>query len=588
MVLQCSRCEKNNFKKTRDLTNHLNRKFKCNQTQIPNPVHPPNSNISRPQSPASSPLSSVVYIHEKEGSKRGQATHLSIEDLANWLANSEIKNNPTIINKKFDLMEESSTYRKGQRKDRRKETPAPKIIDQRDESKKNPKDLDKKYAKDMFKVDGAEYAFSTWFIDTEEHKLEAGMTEERAREILNAIDYSEYLIRVKFIRANIVISDKETKRGFKIIDKYEPIRESKKAGGKYIRGGPNVILTKKTKPGFWVGLDEKFLVRKVSGQSEVEKLDSNAVVYGLYQIQKPDINRLMPIKDGTLNCVAKRVIEHFDQAKREHGLTKIHRQKINDWEKKMRILGARVQDVAKLEKILNTIFNSKKYRSDKYEEIEMVVHNGYAFPRNQHFSRDQMQYQENIINEEKRSILLESLKVVDLAKQVFGANHARSRLANEINEWYPISGKINDDIKRACIEYEHGGPRRMCTMFNRFGHPTHHLVQVAVNGKLPKDNITGFAQVRSFKFAPNIHLVILVWYRKHFACREDLIVGEVIISYQANKNEKCLTHRLVTDEVELDFLIKDCTDAGTFAASMLAYAHINLLEMLQRFEPNEV
>ncbi|CAG8662353.1 8747_t:CDS:1, partial [Paraglomus occultum] len=78
-------------------------------------------------------------------------------------------------------------------------------------------------------------------------------------------------------------------------------------------------------------------------------------------------------------------------------------------------------------------------------------------------------------------------------------------------------------------------------------------------------------------------------------------------------DEKRLTHRLVIDEGELDFLIKDCTDAGTFAgrekcplgfiltyyeghqpqythlrASMLAYAHINLLEMLRRFDPNEV
>ncbi|CAG8726900.1 45371_t:CDS:1 [Gigaspora margarita] len=236
MVLQYSRCGKNNFKKTHDLTNHLNRKFKCNQTQIPNPVHPSNPNISRSQSPVSNPLSAVVYVRKKEGSKRGQATHLSIEDLANWLANSEIKNNPTIINKKvpktniewFDLMEESSSkwqkkikvsqpikedfeaepgpttqaYRKEQRKDQRKKTPAPEIIDQRDESEKDPKDLDKKvswpvsfsdkewhqevwqngiqYAKDMFKVDRAEYAFSTWFIDTEEHKLEAGMTEEQA------------------------------------------------------------------------------------------------------------------------------------------------------------------------------------------------------------------------------------------------------------------------------------------------------------------------------------------------------------------------------------------------------------------------
>jgi hypothetical protein len=40
-----------------------------------------------------------------------------------------------------------------------------------------------------------------------------------------------------------------------------------------------------------------------------------------------------------------------------------------------------------------------------------------------------------------------------------------------------------------------------------------------VNGELPPDDITGFAQVRSFKFVPNIHPAIPVWYGKHFACR---------------------------------------------------------------------
>jgi len=29
--------------------------------------------------------------------------------------------------------------------------------------------------------------------------------------------------------------------------------------------------------------------------------------------------------------------------------------------------------------------------------------------------------------------------------------------------------------------------------FKQFGHSTHHLVQVVVNGKLPPDDITGFA-----------------------------------------------------------------------------------------------
>ena len=100
----------------------------------------------------------------------------------------------------------------------------------------------------------------------------------------------------------------------------------------------------------------------------------------------------MPMKDRALNCVAQRVIEHFDNTKRGYGLTEIRRQKINDWEKRMRIPGARVQDVANLEKILKrpitlfdithgTIFNSGKCRSG-HQEIEMIVHNGHAFPRN--------------------------------------------------------------------------------------------------------------------------------------------------------------------------------------------------------------
>src|SRR5204862_2152181 len=44
------------------------------------------------------------------------------------------------------------------------------------------------------------------------------------------------------------------------------------------------------------------------------------------------------------------------------------------------------------------------------------------------------QFQEGMISEEKRVVLLESLKVVDLAEQVFGANYARGKLANEIND----------------------------------------------------------------------------------------------------------------------------------------------------------
>src|SRR6266480_892215 len=211
----------------------------------------------------------------------------------------------------------------------------------------------------------------------------------------------------------------------------------------------------------------------------------------------------------------------------------------------MRQPGAQVQDVAELEKILKrpitlhdithgTIFNSGKYRTGRFEEIEMVVHNGHAFPRNHHFPGDRMveyykgdewkainnalqggpqavwligtgynheantleeghtvsqfiledgrtfrtwkkhtdtikickelfedtldwQFQEGIISEKKRVVLLESLKVVDLAEQVFGANHAGGKLANEINDWHPTPASVHENIKQSYVKHEHGG-----------------------------------------------------------------------------------------------------------------------------------
>jgi len=157
------------------------------------------------------------------------------------------------------------------------------------------------------------------------------------------------------------------------------------------------------------------------------------------------------------------------------------------------------------------------------------------------------QLREGIINEERKRESLESLKIVELAEQVFGANHAGGKLANEINDWHPTPASVHENIKQSCVEHGHGGcwnapnyqvgdvicidmkecyPASMrdqgeCSpWFKRFGHPTHHLVRVAVNGELPQDDdITGFAQVRTFKFVPNIYPAIPVWYGKHFACR---------------------------------------------------------------------
>ncbi|RHZ81998.1 hypothetical protein Glove_115g12 [Diversispora epigaea] len=261
---------------------------------------------------------------------------------------------------------------------------------------------------------------------------------------------------------------------FKIIDKYKPIRESKKA------------------------FDEKFLVREVNKQSEVRRLDSN-------------VSR--------------------------HRLTNIRCQKIDIWRKKYEFLTL-----------------SKKYQFGKYEEIEMVVYNGYGFPRNQHFPKDQMvkyykndtwetidnalqgpqaiwfmgvedeiqrvsqfvledshtfrtwkkhteiiklykqlvndvinwQFQENIINEEKKLILLKSFKVVDLTEQ-----------------------------------HGYGG---------RWNTPDYHISNVVC--------------IDMKKCYPT-------------SMRDQGKCGKI--------DEKCLTHRLVIYEGELNFLIKNYTDTGTFA-----------------------
>ncbi|CAG8829620.1 19039_t:CDS:2, partial [Racocetra persica] len=259
--------------------------------------------------------------------------------------------------------------------------------------------------------------------------------------------------------------------------------------------------------------------------------------------------------------------------------------------------------------------------------IEMVVHNGHAFSRNHHFPRDRMveyynnnawntinkalqedghtfrtwikhtdivkackelfedvvdwQLWEGIISEEKEQEFLESLKIVELAEQVFGANYAGSKLANEINNWHLTPASVHENIKQSCVEYGYGGrwnasnyqvgevvyidmkkcyPASMhgqgeCSpWFKRVGHPTHHLVRVAVNRELLQDDITRFAGEGCEKVKGWTPIVLL---------RYLLETGKFM---QRNKvEEKHLTHRVVIDEGKLDFLIQDCIKEGTYA-----------------------
>ena len=53
--------------------------------------------------------------------------------------------------------------------------------------------------------------------------------------------------------------------------------------------------------------------------------------------------------------------------------------------------------------------------------------------------------------------------------------------------------------------------------FERFGHPTHHMNRVPINGALPRDVGTGFAEVQEWEFEATCHPVIPAWFERHFA-----------------------------------------------------------------------
>ena len=191
---------------------------------------------------------------------------------------------------------------------------------------------------------------------------------------------------------------------------------------------------------------------------------------------------------------------------------------------------------------------------------------------------------------------------------------------------------------KACYPASFMGMGEAKPYFERFGHPNHHMTRVAINGALPRDIGSGFAEVQRWEFEANCHPAIPAWFGRHFAdwaptslltflvdsgLLKSLKVREAIVSFgrqtevwlpdDRDEDEIRLTRRLVIDQGELDFLVRDIRQSGTLvgapqncylghilnnydgsqpqythlSASMLAYAHINLLSMLQRFEPED-
>ena len=95
------------------------------------------------------------------------------------------------------------------------------------------------------------------------------------------------------------------------------------------------------------------------------------------------------------------------------------------------------------------------------------------------------------------------------------------------NAWKPTPASLLKDIQKAFVEHGHGGlwnsmdydmrdvvsidikacyPASFQGMgeakpyFERFGHPTHHMTRVAINGALPRDVGTGFAEDQEWEF----------------------------------------------------------------------------------------
>ena len=137
-----------------------------------------------------------------------------------------------------------------------------------------------------------------------------------------------------------------------------------------------------TKPGVLTGIDSVFYQNAYP---------VTAVAYGLYPIRDPDPANLAPLRDGDLNCVAQRVVDHFKGALRGQGLISARRQIIQEWENGVHEGGATVDDVAELVRILKRaiilrdiagedIYNNGKYRS-RGADMELFVHNGHAWPK---------------------------------------------------------------------------------------------------------------------------------------------------------------------------------------------------------------
>ena len=271
------------------------------------------------------------------------------------------------------------------------------------------------------------------------------------------------------------------------------------------RGGNVLEVTPETQPGALEGIDRLYYANAYP---------VSAVVYGLYPIREPDEKNLDPMRDGDLNCVAQRVVKHFEGAQ---GLTPAGRQKIEEWEARVHEAGSTLQDVAGLEKLLKRavivrditgadLYNSGKYQGG-HRSIELTLHNGDAWGADLHFpqAREVVIYESDAweaIREAtqgepkavwvlgggdtkcQKRLTVDQFVLEDgrtfrtrethesflkacrhlapedpeaLAQKVFSENHAASVVAMKKNGWKPTPLNILDMVQSGCVEHGHGG-----------------------------------------------------------------------------------------------------------------------------------
>ena len=339
--------------------------------------------------------------------------------------------------------------------------------------------------------------------------LDATMTDERAARLLAALPGDDaFIVKIKFLRWD--------NQEWIIKDKFDPVRKDQRI----------VEISRNTRPGVLTGTD------KVYYQNAYPV---TAVIYGLYFYEEPDPVNLPPMRDGDLNCVAQRVIEHFDNALRGKGLTENRRKKIMNWEQTVNEKGATIYDVRRLETVVKrsiiikdiageSIYDSGRYESNNYRSINLIAHNGHAWSKDLHFpiSRQIHYYEGDVLeaiqevtrgnpfavwllggdaNTQKFSVnqfvlqdgrafrtreTHERLQEIctylgdsDLAQRAFGINHAASIMAKEKNGWKPTSANFLSDIQKACIEHGYGG------LWNLMGHDIEQIVSIDMKSCYP-------------------------------------------------------------------------------------------------------